>query len=114
MSRLVLIQCPRCRRVWRIRDTSGGITCDCHLYCVDGDRPIDCSVASVNWNAQFGWPAGAHQDADDEGDDVRHRVRYCSTHNKYIYKVPVFLEFDRPSYYGQRLPKRYTVFPRRS
>lgn len=109
---LVLVECPRCHKRWRIQDTGVGITCDCHLYCSSGDKPIDCSVASVNWNAQFGWPAGAHGTDAQEGDDVRHRVRYCSTHDKYIYKVPLFLEFDRDSYLKQRLPKHLTMFPK--
>jgi len=58
----------------------------------------------------MGWPAGAHGVDLQEGDDVRHRMRYCSTHDKYIYRQPVFLEVDS-SFFKTRLPKRYTVFP---
>ena len=109
----MIVQCPRCRKRWRIQDTGVGITCDCHLYCSSGDKPLDCSVTSaITGTLQLGWPAGSHGADVQEGDDVRHRVRYCSTHDKYIDKVPLFLEFDRESYVKQRLPKHLTTFPK--
>jgi hypothetical protein len=112
MPRQILVECPVCKRRQTISALSGGAWCDCHLYCSKGDRPIDCSTTSVNWSGQLGWPAGAHQNSVQEGDDVRHRVRYCATHDLYIYKTPVFLEVDM-SFFERRLPKKYTVFPKR-
>ena len=92
--------------------TSSEVECDCHLYCREGRKPRDCSVTSVNWSGQLGWPAGAHQNSVQEGDDMRHRVRYCTTHDLYIYKTAVWME-SSTDFYHSRLKKRYTVFPNR-
>ena len=61
---------------------------------------------------QLGWPTGAHQNSAQEGDDIRHRVRYCTTHDLYIYKTAVWME-SSTDFYHSRLKKRYTVFPNR-
>lgn len=92
--------------------TSSEVECDCHLFCAEGSKPRDCSVVVVNWSGQLGWPAGAHQKQVEEGDDVRHRRRYCSTHSLYIYKTAVWMAVDT-SFYRRRLKKKYTVFPNR-
>ena len=112
MPRSILLVCPRCKKEWVVSEDCEGVECDCHLYCSEGSKPHDCSTTAVNWNGQLGWPNGSHQGALNGGDDVRHRVRYCSTHEKYIYRTPVFLEAES-SFFESRLPKRLTVFPKR-
>lgn len=108
MSYLMTAKCGQCGRVHRIPAGSPGVFCDCHLYCSSGDKPRDCSTSEYNYSGPLGWPAGSHQGAYDEGDDIRHRARYCSTHGKYIYKTPVFLEADYSQLKDRyRLPKKY-------
>lgn len=111
MPRQILLICPRCKKKWHVSDSSSGVECDCHLYCSEGDKPRDCSTTSVNWSGQLGWPAGSHTAVEQEGEDERHRVRYCSTHDRYIYKTPIFLEADS-SFFERRLPKKHTIFAR--
>ena len=57
---------------------------------------------------------GGHYDSEDEGDDVLHRVRYCSTHDKYIYKMAVQLVIDWDDYLSRRLPEHLRDVPRRA
>jgi hypothetical protein len=114
-SRQVLVKCPQCDTVKQISALSGGWWCDCHLYCAEGSKPSDCSITSARWTGQLGWPAGAHQNAADEGDNLRRRTYYCSTHELYSYKLPQFIEVDM-DFFNHRLPKsmrRYTVLPKR-
>lgn len=102
-----VVECPRCKRTWIIQQGTPGITCNCHLYCSQGTKPSDCSTTLVTDNVQLGWPIGIHVDAENEGDDVMHRVRYCSTHKKYIYKTPVWIEADWDEYYSKRAPRKF-------
>ena len=79
--------------------------CDCHLYCSEGERQQDCVTAEVNYSGELGWPVGRHTDSVNEGDDILHRVRYCSTHGKYIYKTQVIVPINWKEYYSTRLPE---------
>jgi len=88
---------------------SPGVYCICHLYCEDGDKPEDCSTVSAAYEGQLGWPVGAHTETESGGEDVLHRVRYCSTHNKYIYKTAVWVEPDWDSWWRSRAPKKLRI-----
>ena len=98
-------ECPRCGKIITVQQGSPDFECDCHLYCSDGERPQDCSVTEVNHTGDLGWPFGRHGEDLQEGDDVLHRVRYCSTHDKYIYKTQVIVPIDWKEYYSRRLPR---------
>ena len=106
MSFRMKVECPRCGRIWTIEQGCPGIACVCHLYCSEGDKPSDCTVTKVSGAIKYGWPSGLHVDAEDEGDDLPNRVSYCSTHNKYIYKTPVYIEADWERWFGERAPKK--------
>lgn len=105
-GRQALAVCPRCGKVHRVNWGVPEVKCDCHLYCSSGDKPSDCSVTEYNYTGQLGWPVGAHLNRENEGDDVLHRTFYCSTHNKYIYKEPIWLEVDYKRFERERLPKK--------
>ena len=107
-----IVECPRCKRTWTIQQGTPDITCNCHLYCSDGDKPSDCSTTLVTDNVQLGWPRGLHVDAENEGDDVMHRVRYCSTHSKYIYKTPVLIPANWDEWFSKRAPRKFRLIGR--
>jgi hypothetical protein len=97
------IQCPRCGRVYTLTYPNNDIECNCYLYCEDGDEVSDCSVTKYNFTGQLGWPTGASTSNEDRGDDKIHAARYCSTHNKYIYKDVIVLELDWDVFLGERI-----------
>lgn len=99
------VECPRCGRVWILQQGTPDIVCNCHLFCTQGNKPSDCSVTPYTSNLQYGWPAGLHIDAKDEGDDVAHITYYCSTHDEYYYKVPILIEANWERWFSRRAPK---------
>ena len=98
------VKCPRCGRIWIVPQGIPDITCNCHLYCEDGDKPSDCSISEVNFSGQLGVYKGLHTDADDNSDDIMHLTYYCSIHNKYSKKVPITIECDWDNWYSKRAP----------
>lgn len=98
------VQCPRCGRWWTVTPDMTEVECVCHLYCDYGSDPKDCSTAPYDYSGSLGYPAGMHTDASDNGDDLLHRARYCSTHEQYIYKDAVQIPVDR-SLFKVRLPE---------
>lgn len=107
------LECPKCHKVYTVPQYSPGRYCDCHLYCSSGDKPSDCSMTTYNWSGQLGWPVGAHQNSGNEGDDVLHRTYYCSTHSKYTYKMPVFIEADWKKWRRKRAKERFRLLKKR-
>jgi len=105
MSLQMKVKCPRCGRVWTVPQGTPDILCNCHLYCSQGTKPSDCNVTDAYWAGQLGYPTGLHVNAEDLGDDVMHRVRYCSTHDEYIYKTPVLIPCDWQKWFSRRAPK---------
>ena len=105
-ARVGKVKCPRCGKIWIIPWGDSGIECTCHLYCSSGSEPSDCTVTyPYNYSGSLGYPVGAHLNSADEGDDVLHRGGYCSTHNKYTNKEPVWLEVDWYKWENERAPK---------
>jgi len=94
-------KCPRCGRIWEFFNVDE-VDCNCHLYCEDGSKPSDCTTVEVT-AAQMGdmkWPLGIHDHPACGGEDVMHRVRWCSTHSHFIMKPPILvkcMEGDRYS-----------------
>jgi hypothetical protein len=101
------VQCPRCHKIWTLPQGSPGTYCDCHLYCEDGTQPRDCNMTEQNYNGQLGWPVGLNQDGDEGGEKVLRRTYYCSTHGKYSYKEPIFLEVNWEEWYQKRALKKF-------
>jgi len=102
-------KCPRCGKVWEFFNTDE-IDCDCHMYCDLGDKPSDCVtiLVSAGTPVQAGigtvkWPFGIHDNPEQGGQDVLHRVRYCTTHDRYIEKPPLLVK----CFEGDRYPSRY-------
>lgn len=105
------VECPRCHKVWQVHEGQTEVDCNCHLYCEDGDKPADCSVATQSFDGQLGWPrhlrTGLSLQA--TGDNELDQVRYCSTHDKYIYKVPITIPCDWRQWYSRRAKPRYRM-----
>ena len=104
MSFSMRVECPRCKRVWVLPQGSPGQYCNCHLYCADGDKPGDCTLVNARYSGQLGWPVGLHSHSETGGDDVMHRVTYCTVHNKYNYKTAVWIEADWQKWFSRRAP----------
>jgi len=100
------VVCPRCKRIWIAHEGEIEVDCNCHLYCTQGNKPSDCSVTTVSFSGQLGWPTGLHVNADDYSDDVLHILRYCSTHAEYLHKVPIAVECDWEKWHSRRAPKK--------
>ncbi len=101
-----VLECPRCHKLITVPQGNPDAECWCHLFCSEGDRPQDCSVAIVNYTGDLGWPVGSHQNSENEGDDILHRVRYCSTHDNYIYKTQIIIPVNWKKWYRSRAPAR--------
>ena len=100
------VECPRCGRIWTLRQGTPGVECTCHLFCEDGSEPSDCNMTPVSFTGEFKWPLGLHTDAPDNSDDIMHLTYYCSTHGKYSKKVPIFIEADWDRWFSRRAPKK--------
>ncbi len=107
MSLMGKVECPRCGKIWTLPQGSEGTYCDCHLYCQYGDEPKDCNVTVQEYNGPLNYPVGLDQDQADEGEDVLHRTYYCSIHEVYSYREPIFLEVDWEKWFQQRAPKKF-------
>lgn len=102
------VKCPRCKRILTAHDGQPYRDCNCHLYCEDGTKPNDCTVSLESFSGQLGWPRHLRtgKSLQEGGDDEMHRVRYCSVHSKYIYKVPILVSCNWERWFSKRAPKR--------
>ena len=102
--RRIKVECPRCGQVLQAREGEPEVDCNCHLYCEDGDKPADCTVTLESFSGQLGWPRNLRTGVtlQEGGEDEMHRVRYCSEHSKYIYKVPITVPCEWGKWYSQR------------
>ena len=107
--RQIIVECPRCGKKWRLPLGSPGIECTCHLYCPYGTKPQDCNVTEVNYSGKLNWPTGLHNDPEQEGEDILHRTYYCSTHDVYYYKTPIWIEADSQKWFSRRAPKKHRM-----
>ena len=102
MNTQAKVTCPRCKRVWTVNQGEQEAECNCHLYCSQGTKPSDCATSLVTLNHEANPSFGLHTGDYAEGDDVMHRVRYCSTHGKYIYKTQVIIPVDWKVFLSRR------------
>jgi len=100
------VKCPRCGKIWTIQEGQPGILCDCHLICPDGEKVSDCNVTPVNFNGDLGWPVGLKTGAESGTDDPLHHTYYCSVHNKYYRKVPIWIDADWKGWFSKRALKK--------
>jgi len=101
-----IVECPRCSKKWELPWAHPGVECTCHLFCSSGTKPQDCAVAyPYNYTGPLGYPAGLHNNAANEGDNITQRGGYCSTHNKFTSKEPIYLEVDWKRFEKERLPQ---------
>jgi hypothetical protein len=108
------VECPRCHKVWTLSQASPGIYCDCHLYCEEGSQPRDCALTEYKFSGQRGWPLGMDQNQLDEGENRHRAYGYCTTHNRYSYKEPIWLEVDWKKWYAKKeLPSKMREMQRR-
>lgn len=89
------VECPRCKRKWTAHEGEVEVDCNCHLYCPEGSKPSDCTVTQLNNTVQYAYPTGIHNKAQsDILKDPTHQTYYCSTHNRYYFKVPITVPVD--------------------
>lgn len=92
------VKCPVCGTKYWIPFPADGVWCDCYKICEDGDGDwypsSGCSWSEYNYRGQL--DAYEHQDTAVESKfaDKLHITGYCSTHNKYIHKQPIYVEMD--------------------
>jgi len=106
-TRLWKGRCPQCGKTLTATYPWPYAECDCHLYCSDGSKPIDCSVTTYNYNGQLGWPTGIDNDPANELYNPLNATGYCSIHNKYVEKTPIVLEIDWEQWFSFRAPVKY-------
>jgi len=88
------VKCPECHKRWLVQPGTPDIVCDCHKYCSQGDKPADCSVTTVKWEGELGWPRGLHRSEAEHDSDRPCHTYYCSVHDEYYDKVPVLIDVD--------------------
>ena len=109
---IMKVDCPRCGSIRSCYEGESDTMCNCHLYCVDGNKPSDCtlvnhtSATSDAWNGTFGWPQGMHLGRD-TGDDITARLKYCTVHSNFVDKVPFLIACNWTSWNSRRAVKRH-------
>ena len=106
VSSTVVVHCPVCGKEWNAPADALEVQCNCHLYCVDGSEPADCTLTAVSFTGQVGWPFGQHGAVDSGCDNVLERTLYCSVHGKYSNKRPVIIDVVVPAV---RVKKAYRM-----
>jgi len=103
------VKCPRCGKIWTAHSGVDSINCNCHLYCEEGDKPSDCTLIAASaapydaWNGRYDWPHGMHL-AGSTGDDVTSRLKWCTTHSKWVDKVPMLIPCDWQGWFTRKIP----------
>lgn len=102
------VKCPRCGRTWVAYEGEGDMTCNCHLYCIDGTKPSDCTLTTVTFTGDLAWPLGMHG-GDPPGppltDNPMLRRAYCSVHNNFIVEPPMVFPVEWDRFYSRRQKK---------
>lgn len=102
------VKCPRCGRVWVAYEGEGDMTCNCHLYCEDGNKPSDCTITADSFSGDLGWPLGMHGGerlGPPPADNPMRRISYCSVHNKFIVDPPMVFPVEWDRFYSRRQKK---------
>jgi len=101
MSVQFRVICKRCGKDWWAYTGQDEVQCNCHEYCIDGDKPQDCTLIDSRsgtvdaWDGQYGWPQGMHLSQSHNGADVKARIKYCTVHGNYVNKVPLTIPVER-------------------
>ena len=103
------VECPQCHRVWIAMRTDSDVDCNCHLFCSSGTKPQDCVTTLVSLDHEVSWPYGHKAKSVAEGDPEISRQRYCSTHSKYIHKIPIVIPVNWPVFLSKRAPKKFRM-----
>ena len=103
---IMKLECPRCKAILHAPQGTQEVECNCHLFCPDGSKPSDCSVTTVSFTGQLGYPTGMHTATETEGNNTLAITYYCSTHNRYYYKTPIIIPLDWSRWFSRRAPKR--------
>ena len=106
MSFKMKVECPRCGKIWIVNQGTPEVDCDCHTYCEDGDKEGDCALTAATFPTNLSYPTGLHL-GNPDNDDEFNRIKWCSTHNRYSYKVPITIECDWDSWFRSRAPEKF-------
>ena len=108
------VECQKCHKVWTIPQASPGVYCNCHLWCQYGTKPSDCNLTDAYYEGSQGWPVGSDQNPKNEGEKVWERTKYCSVHEVYSTKIPMWLEVNWERWYQKRrLPRKFRELQKR-
>ena len=111
---IMKVDCPRCGTVRTCYEGESETMCNCHKFCIDGDKPSDCTLVDHTastvdaWGGKWNWPQGMYLGRD-TGDDTQARVKWCTVHENYVEKVPFLIECDWGSFNSVRAPKRFRI-----
>lgn len=101
------VKCPRCKKILTAHTGVEAVDCNCHTYCDEGDKPSDCTLIAASaapyaaWNGTYKWPSGMHLTGD-VGDDVMSRLKWCTTHERWVDKVPLLIPCDWKQWFSRR------------
>jgi len=99
------VKCPRCGRILSVPEGTDSITCNCHEYCEDGDNPQDCTLVA---HGSGSLDPGIDTSPDDaKSNKPLRRVSYCTTHDKYVYKVPFLINCDWTGWFSKRQSSKF-------
>ena len=73
-------------------------------------------MTTQNFIGSLGWPHGADQASKEEREQRWHAWAYCTTHERYSYKAPIWLEVNWKEWYqlkGRKLPRKMRELQKR-
>jgi hypothetical protein len=106
------VKCPRCGKTWLAHSGMDAVDCNCHEYCEEGEKPGDCTLVAASaapndaWNGTYNWPQGMHLSGA-TGEDVTSRLKWCTTHSKWVTKVPILIPCDWDRWFSRRAKREF-------
>ena len=112
MAEVMKIKCPRCGCLLTAYQGEPDVECTwCTRFCEDGSQPSDCTLVDHTsatydaWRGLYNWPQGMHSNRSKVQEDTAGRVKYCTTHGKFVTKIPFLVKVPWSKYKRRRLPK---------
>lgn len=106
---MMKVKCPRCGVIRSAHSGVESVDCNCHEYCDEGDKPSDCTLIAASsapydaWTGLHNWPQGMHLTGD-VGEDVKSRLKWCTTHERWVDKVPILIPCDWGRWFSREIP----------
>jgi hypothetical protein len=106
------VTCPRCGLEHVVPWPTGqGADCTCYKICPDGTGNFyphsGCSWTIYEFSGQLDAQNMLDTAVESLEVDKLHITGYCSAHNRYIHKVPIFIEMDWDEWFLNPPPDAY-------